>query len=130
MSVAISQNGLIILSASHKKIPLSFWSFNTVVKSYTCKFLKVSGTQHCFPFSELLFWALIWMINTKGLTGLSGLTSAIYSPHVARDSSQNTNLSHGENSSHFMSPAEKTVTPYACVRVTTTGGSSSWVYRK
>ena len=91
------------------------WS-NLTHTAHTCEALDLSGTHHFFPFSEPLIQAVIW-INTKGLTGLPGLTSALSSSHVIRDSSYNTNPSHGETGSLFVSPDERTATTYACVKV-------------
>ena len=91
------------------------WS-NLAHTAHTCEALDLSGTHHFFPFSEPLIQAVIW-INTKGLTGLPGLTSGIYSSHVIRDSSYHIRPLHGETGSLFVSPDERTATTYTCVKV-------------
>ena len=100
------------------------WS-NLAHTTHTCEALDLSGTHHFFPFSEPLIQAVIW-INTKRLTGLPGLTSAIYSSRVIRDSSYNTNPSHGETGSLLVSPDERTATTYAWVKVIKPGVGSSF----
>ena len=100
------------------------WS-NLAHTAHTWEALELSGTHQFFPFSEPLIQAVTW-INTKCLTGLPGLTSAIYSSRVIRDSSYNTNPSHGETGSLLASPDARTATTYACVKVIKTGVGSSF----